>query len=91
LWLTLAVDGGGQLHFPGALSPMTQTPVVTEEGAGWGPRVGMDVLDKRKKKIFYTGRGSKEFPRMSTVPTDFCKIYPVVLCCIKMAGRAAVS
>ena len=28
---------------------------------------------------------------MPTVPTGFCKIYPVVLYCIKMDGRAAVS
>ena len=65
----------GQFHVPGALPPVTETPIVTEEGVGWGPRAGMDVFDERKKKkIFYTGRESKEVPRMSTVPTDFCKI-----------------
>ena len=34
LCLALAIDGGGHLHFPGALSPVTEAPVVTEEGAG---------------------------------------------------------
>jgi len=51
--LALAIDGGGQLHFPGALYVVTETPVVTEEGAGWGPRAGMDVLDKRKKNLLH--------------------------------------
>ena len=40
----------GQFHVQGALPSVTETPVVTEEGVGWGPRAGMDVFDERKKK-----------------------------------------
>jgi hypothetical protein len=44
------MEVNGQFNVRGALSPVTETPVVTEEGAGWGPRAVMDVFDKREKK-----------------------------------------
>lgn len=89
------MEVNGQFHVPGDLSPVTETPVVSEEGAGWGPRAGMDVVDKRKISSTMAGNRRRFLgcPSLSllSVPTDFCEIYPVAFCRTIIDGHAAFN
>jgi hypothetical protein len=48
LFLTSAVDGGGQLHTPAALSPDKEHPSAHWIGGCMDPRAGLDIVNKRK-------------------------------------------